>query len=144
LVSDLLVGAVKNWAVSDQHSFSDHRFKETLLSLDSPLAASNTAFPPWWTQQLSVLRTNCRGLFYRAKAVNEDTNWQNYKHELASYNGSWSDSTKESLDLLLDAHFPGNQQTGHPPERSSGEGIKLDLLLPDRNIKWSLQSFKSY
>jgi len=26
LVSDSLVGAVKNWAVSDEHSFSDHRF----------------------------------------------------------------------------------------------------------------------
>jgi len=31
LVSDSLVGAVKNWAVSDEHSFI-----ETVLSLDSP------------------------------------------------------------------------------------------------------------
>jgi len=40
LVSDSLVGAVKNWAVSDEHSFSDHRFIETVLSLDSPLPVS--------------------------------------------------------------------------------------------------------
>jgi len=39
--------------------------------------------PPWWTQQLSILRTNCRCLFNRAKAGNEDTNW--HKYELASY-----------------------------------------------------------
>jgi len=112
--------------------------------------------PPWWTQQLSILRTNCRCLFNRAKTGNEDTNWQNYKYKLASYkkaisrakrtawqpfcshiekttdaailrkilyktvaplgylqkaNGSRSDSSKESLDLLQDAHFPGSQQT---------------------------------
>jgi len=81
---------------------------------------------------------------------NEDTNWQNYKHELAPYkkairrakrtawqtfcseiekatdaerlkkilsktaaplgylqkaNGSWSDSSRETLDLLIDAHI---------------------------------------
>jgi len=35
LVSDLLVGAIKNWTVSDEHSFWDHRFIETVLSLDS-------------------------------------------------------------------------------------------------------------
>jgi len=109
-------------------------------------------------------------LFNRAKAGNEDTNWQNYKHELAWHSfcsdieimtdterlrnilsplgylqrakESWSDSSKELLDLLLDAHFPGSQQTGHPPERSPGEGIKLDILLLDRNRKWSIQSFK--
>jgi len=40
--------------------------------------------PPLWSQQLSILRTNCRGLFNRAKARDEDTIWQNYKHELAS------------------------------------------------------------
>jgi len=28
---------------------------------------------------------------------------------LQKANGSWSDSSKESLDLLLDAHFPGSQ-----------------------------------
>jgi len=102
-------------------------------------------------------------------AGNKDTNWQNYKYELASYkkairrakrtawqafcsdiekttdsarlrklvsktaaslgylqkaNGSWSDSSKEPSDLLLDAHFPGSQQTAHPPERGAGEGIE--------------------
>jgi len=107
-------------------------------------------------------------------AVNEDTNWLNYKYELASYkkairrakrtacqtkvlsktaaplgylqkaNGSWSDSRKESLDLLLDAHLPGSQQAGHPPEREAGEGIELDPLLSDRNMKWSIDSFKPY
>jgi len=41
--------------------------------------------PPWWTQELSILKTNCRCLFNTAKAKNEDTNWENYKHELASY-----------------------------------------------------------
>jgi len=40
---------------------------------------------PWWTQQLSILRTNCRCLFNRAKAGNKDNNWQNYKYELPSY-----------------------------------------------------------
>jgi len=35
---DSLVGAVKNWAVSDEHS--DHIFIETVLSLDSPLRVS--------------------------------------------------------------------------------------------------------
>jgi len=48
------------------------------------------------------------------------------------------------VDLLLDGHFPGSQQTGHLPESSAGEGIKLDLLLSDRNMKWSIQSFKPY
>jgi len=50
------------------------------------------------------------------------------------------DSSKECLDLILYAHFPGSQQTGHPPERNAGDGIKLDLLLSDRNMKWSIQS----
>jgi len=36
--------------------------------------------------------------------------------------------------VLLDAHFPGSQQTGHPPERGAGEGIELDPLLSDRNM----------
>jgi len=109
-------------------------------------------------------QNQCRGLFNRANAGNA-TNWQIYKHELASYkkairrakrtawqtcsdiekrtdsaslrkilsktaaplgylqkaNEPWSDSSKESLDLLLDAHFPGSQQAGHPPEKSAGE-----------------------
>jgi len=144
---------------------------------------------PWWTQQLSNLRTNCRCLFNRAKAGNEGTNWLNYKYELASYkkairrakrttwqtfcsdierttdaarlrkilsktaaplgylqkaNGSWSDSNKESLDLLLDTHFPGSQQAGHPPKRGAGEGIELAPLLSDRNMKWYIHSFKPY
>jgi len=50
--------------------------------------------------------------------------------------------SKESLDLLLDGHFPGSQQAGHPPERGAEEGIELDLLLSDRNMKWSIHSFK--
>jgi len=58
--------------------------------------------------------------------------------------GSWSDSSKESLDLLLDAHFPGSQQAGHPPERGAGEGIEIDPLLSDRNMKLSIYSFKPY
>jgi len=40
LVSDSLVGAVTDWAVSDEHSFSDHRIIETVVSLDSPLPVS--------------------------------------------------------------------------------------------------------
>jgi len=144
--------------------------------------------PPRWTQQLSILRTNCRCLLNRAKAGNEDTNWLNYKYELAykkdirrakrtawqtfcsdiekttdaarlrkilsktaaplgylqKANGSWTDSSKESLDLLLDNHFPGSQQVGHPPERGAGEGIELDPLLSDRNMKCSIHSFKPY
>jgi len=62
---------------------------------------------------------------------------------LQKANGSWSDSSKESLDLLLDAHFPGSQQAGHPPG-GAGEGIELDPLLSDRNMKWSIHSFKPY
>jgi len=58
--------------------------------------------------------------------------------------GSWSDFSKEFLDLLLVAHFPGSQQTGHPPERGTGEGIELDPLLSDRNMKWSIHGFKPY
>jgi len=53
-------------------------------------------------------------------------------------------SSKESLDLLLDAHFPGSQQTGHPPERRAKEGIELDTLLSDRSMKCSIHSFKPY
>jgi len=237
LVSDSLVGAVKNWAVSDEHSFSDHRFIETVLSLDSPLPVSfanprradwlrykevltnilpmapsesitnpqeldgtvykfteacNTVFkvacptwkprgrkkPPWWTQQLSTLRTNCRCLFNRAMAGNEDTNWLNYKYKISSYKKdirrakrtAWqtfcSDIEKttdaarlrkilskiaeplgylqKANGVLLDAHFPGSQQAGHPPERGAGEGIELDPLLSDRNMKWSIHSFRPY
>jgi len=33
-------GAVKNWAYSNEHSSSDHRFIESILSLDSPLPIS--------------------------------------------------------------------------------------------------------
>jgi len=40
LASDSLVGAVKNWAVSDGHSFSEHRFIEIIFSLDSPFPVS--------------------------------------------------------------------------------------------------------
>jgi len=40
LVSDSFVGAFKNLEVSDEHSFSDHRFIETVLSLDSPWPVS--------------------------------------------------------------------------------------------------------
>jgi len=63
---------------------------------------------------------------------------------LQKANGSWSDSRKESLDLLLDAHFTGSQQTAHPPEKGAGEGIELDPLISDRNMKWSIHSFKPY
>jgi len=62
---------------------------------------------------------------------------------LQKADGSWSDSSKESLDLLLDAHFPGSQQAGQP-ERGAGEGIEIDPLLSDRNMKWSIHSFKLY
>jgi len=129
--------------------------------------------PLWWTQQLSILRNNCRGLFNRAKAGNEDTNWQNCKYELASYkqairrakrtawqtfcsdiekttdaaglrkilsktatplgyhqkaNGAWSDFSKESLNLLLDAHFPGSQQTekGASSRKMSRRGNRIN------------------
>jgi len=56
--------------------------------------------PPWSTQQLSILRSKCRCLFNRAKAGNEDTNWQNYKHELASYKKKKSERNCMA-DLLL-------------------------------------------
>jgi len=58
--------------------------------------------------------------------------------------GSWSDSSKDSLDLLLDAHFPRSQQTGHPPKRGVGEGIEFDPLLSNSNMKFSIHSFKPY
>ncbi|KAH8351283.1 hypothetical protein KR084_009543, partial [Drosophila pseudotakahashii] len=203
LVSDSLVSAVSNWFVSDEPPESTTDPNELDITIDIFTNACNSAFkvacpigkprgkkkPPWWTQQLSILRSSCRGLFNRAKAGNEETNWQCYKRELASYkkalkrakraawhtfcsdieettdaarlrkilsktaaplgylqkaNGSWSDSSNESLDLLLDAHFPGSQLTGRPPERIGGEGINLDLLISDRNIKWAIQSFKPY
>jgi len=63
---------------------------------------------------------------------------------LQKANGSWSDSSKESSDLLINVHFPGSQQTGHPPERRVGDGIELYPLLSDRNMKWSIHSFKPY
>jgi len=63
---------------------------------------------------------------------------------LQKANGLWSDSSKESLDLLLNAHFPESQQSGHPSERGAGEEIELDPLLSDRNMIWSILSFKSY
>jgi len=63
---------------------------------------------------------------------------------LQKANGSRSDSSKESLDRLLDAHFPGSQQAGHPPERGAGEKIESDPLLSDRNMKWPIHSFKPY
>jgi len=49
LVSESLVGAVKNWVVSDEHSFSDHRFIETVLSLDSlfPVSLANPRRADW-------------------------------------------------------------------------------------------------
>jgi len=150
--------------------------------------ACNTAFkvacppekPRGRTQQLSILRTNCRCLFNRAKAGNEDTNWLNYKYELASYkkaikkskrtawqtfcsdiqkttddsrlrkilsktsaplgylqkaNGSWSDSSKECLDLLLDAHFPGSQKAGHSPKGSSrGNRLRSTPIRPQHEM----------
>jgi len=40
LVSDSVEGGVKSWPVPEEHSFSDHRFVETVLSLDSPLPVS--------------------------------------------------------------------------------------------------------
>jgi len=55
--------------------------------------------PPWWTQQLSILTTNCRCLFNRAKAGNEDTNWLNYKYELQK--GHLKSKTNGMADLLL-------------------------------------------
>jgi len=58
--------------------------------------------PPWWTKQLSILRTNCRCLFNRTKAGNKDTNWQNYKHKLASYKKTIRRANKNCMsDLLL-------------------------------------------
>jgi len=48
------------------------------------------------------------------------------------------------LNLLLDAHFPGSQQAGHTSERGAEKEIELDPLLSDRNIKWSIHSFKPY
>jgi len=54
---------------------------------------------PWWTQQLSILTTNCRCLFNRAKAGNEDTNWLNYKYELQK--GHLKSKTNGMADLLL-------------------------------------------
>jgi len=44
LVSDSLVGAVKNWAVSDEHYFSDHRFIETVLSLLSSILMEKSKY----------------------------------------------------------------------------------------------------
>jgi len=46
--------------------------------------------------------------------------------------------------MLLDAHFLGSQQAGHSPERGPGGGIEIDPLLSDRNMKWSIHSFKPY
>jgi len=60
LVSDSLVGAVKNWAVCDEHSFSDHRFIETMLSLDSALPVSfakpSLADWHWYKEVLTNIR----------------------------------------------------------------------------------------
>jgi len=115
----------------------------------------------------NYLSSNCRCLFNRAKAGNEDTNWLNYKFELASHkkairrakrrawqtfcsdiekttdaarlrkilsktaaplgylqkaDGSWSDSSKESLDLLLTLTSRGaNKQVIHLKEEQEWE-----------------------
>jgi len=90
--------------------------------------------PPWWTQQ----PTFCSDI---KKTTDVASLWKILSKTAAPLgylqkaNGSWSDSSKESLDLLLD---------GHPPERGAGEGIELDPLLSDRNMKWSIHSFKPY
>jgi len=39
MVSGNLLEAVRNWEVSNENSFSDHRFIETTLSLDPPTPA---------------------------------------------------------------------------------------------------------
>jgi len=38
----------------------------------------------------------------------------------------------------------GQTPVKSPPKKSVGEGIELDPLLSERNMKWSIQSFKLY
>jgi len=39
---------------------------------------------------------------------------------------------------------PRRSLPGEPTTRGAGEGIDLDPLLSDRNMKWSIHSFKPY
>jgi len=58
---------------------------------------------------------------------------------------SWSTSSQESPEVLIDVQFPGSLSGTVDTEKPSESGISnLDYLLSSRNRKWAINSFKPF
>ena len=73
-----------------------------------------------------------------------------HNHLLTKADGSWTDSEKESLDLLLDTHFAGSESA--EPTIAAGicsyahvkhDKITDNIFTPE-NLNWAINSFKPF
>ena len=256
LVTQNVFDKITRWEVSKEHSFSDHRFIEIVISESCPepgtfrnLKSTNwdlhnstfkelllsgvpkipstkeelddtvktitdvfnkalekacpvkkhrgTPKPKWWSEEIEKLRKSCRRFFNAAKRTNSDTSWAEYKVSLRLYksairkakintwrsfcneiesvsdisrlrklltktpsqisfleneDGTWTESSKESLKLLLDTHFPGSSElegqnaTIRPENPSTDrEGEKLaDKIVTKSRINKAISSFEPF
>lgn len=254
LVSNFLKYAIRNWKVSEEHSFSDHRYIEfnldivcpirltyrnrkrtnwhsykssfkdllpeeppvqpdTSQSLDSLVEEFSGFFnrsteiscpmdaprgkqrPPWWSGEIRDLRRACRKLFNRAKHTRNETDWNSYKENLKIYkkelrkaqrtswksfcgniedtseasrlrkllakthsspsylvkpDGSWTNSSEESLETLVNTHFPGNTIIEGQDDNNVNlfthnfSDSCIDNIISKEKIIWAIKTFQPY
>lgn len=67
---------------------------------------------------------------------------------LMKEDGTWTLSSEESLEILMDTHFPKDDRNAcHPPEESGGNPPSLNNLrsiVNMKNLVWAIRGFKPY
>ena len=151
------------------------------------------AKPPWWNEELNILRKTSRKSFNRAKRSRLSVDWSGYKDDLRAYNKevrkakrsswqefclniedtseasrlrkvlasspctvgllrkpdqSWTESSEETLALLIETHFPDCAMLPLRDNPCVVSACKRQLPNEDpfshEAITWAVQSFKPF
>ncbi|KNC31215.1 hypothetical protein FF38_14431 [Lucilia cuprina] len=126
--------------------------------------------PPLWDPEIAKTRRLCRKLFNEAKRTGI---WSRYKSKVNEFknqirvvfvrsclnllsvpsyiqksDGNWTAGSQETLELLLNTHFPGCIPIGDSAAYNL-HGIELgnttaDVSIDDDIIRWAIRSFDTY
>ncbi|XP_055842523.1 uncharacterized protein LOC129909468 [Episyrphus balteatus] len=64
--------------------------------------------------------------------------------------GSWSNSSQETLELFMETHFPGCKNTDIPGSKQSNllestqQELNIEQIITEQKIIWAINSFKPY
>ncbi|XP_044573423.1 uncharacterized protein LOC123257665, partial [Drosophila ananassae] len=143
LFSHSLADAITSWRVLDKHSFSDHRYIEIVVNFTR--AQYNKELRKAKRVAWANFCTNIQETSEAARLRKILSTTAPIAGYIKNTEGCWTTSSLETLETLINAHFPGCSSEGTTQVmRSQGHQGSLNYLLSDRNLKWAIDSFKPF